>query len=198
MIIEIIMAAMGIYVLVSGIRGHGRLYTTQHIKEGCEEKSMKGQKIIYLVLGTSMLTNALASILQMLLYTAETADGTVTYVPTGRMTESLAWLKAEMLNAVAFTFMAISILTIIALFIFLRKVMDKPEKKKQARETPKAAPGTVLPSSAFEFEDAIEGDHWVNPARLAKEKRQAKAAAAAADAEARETEARGGDAAGEE
>ena len=63
MIIEIIMAAMGIYVLVSGIRGHGRLYTTQHIKEGCEEKSMKGQKIIYLVLGTSMLTNALASIL---------------------------------------------------------------------------------------------------------------------------------------
>ncbi len=198
MIIEIIMAAMGVYVLVSGFRGRGRLYTTQHIKKGCEEKSLKGQKIIYLVLGTSMLTNALASILQMLLYTAETADGTVTYVPTERMTEGLSWLRAEMLNAVAFTFMAISILTIIALFVFLRKVMDKPEKKKQAQDAPKAAPGSVLPSSAFDFDDAIEGDHWVNPAKLAKEKRQEKAAAAAAVTEAREAEDRSGSDAGEE
>ena len=82
--------------------------------------------------------------------------------------------------------MAISILAIIALFVFLRKVMDRPEKKKKEAASAKAPRGSMFPAGAFEFDDAIEGDHWVNPGKLAKEKKQAKAESAAKPAEPEE------------
>lgn len=159
---DLFLAGIGVYALIAGIKGSGRLYTNQNVKEGCEEKIMKGQRILYIIVGASMMLNGLSSILLSLLYDREVAETAYVFTPKQDL-GSFAFLTPELLSILTFVFMGISLVAITVLFVFLRKMTVKaaPAKKGQGGAAGQAQPQSIFPSAAFNFDDdkkAEDGD----------------------------------------
>jgi len=68
MLFTIMLGAIAIYVLYSAIRGKGRLFQADAIKEKFKDKYVKILRIIYLALGICMLLNTAASALNSILF----------------------------------------------------------------------------------------------------------------------------------
>ncbi|MCL2696219.1 MAG: hypothetical protein FWE69_07840 [Clostridiales bacterium] len=68
LLFTVALGAIALYVLVSAIRGKGRLFQADSIKEKYKDKYVKVLRIIYLVLGLFMVFNSAASGLNNILY----------------------------------------------------------------------------------------------------------------------------------
>ena len=65
---DVLMLGIGVYVLIGGIRGKGRLYSTGNVKKGMEEKYQKTMRLIYTILGVLMTLNGAVSCLSSYFY----------------------------------------------------------------------------------------------------------------------------------
>lgn len=153
-IFDVFLAGIGLYALISGIIGHGRLFTTQNIKEGCEKKIMVGQRVLYIIVGLSMVLNGLMSILLGALYDRSVVDNAYVFVPKSDL-GSWSFLTPQLLSVMTFVFMGISLVSIIVLVVLLRKmtVRASAQKSGDGKAGDPAAQQHFMPSAAFEFED---------------------------------------------
>ena len=161
---DYILLAMGLYVLVAGIRGKGRLYNMENIKEGMEEKFFQIMRKIYIILGAVMTLNGLLSVLKYAIYSyqevipaTETMTAGYDWVLKEGM-ESWSFLSITFLNVMTYVCMGLSIAIIIAMIVVTRKMTDKDAaaKRAQANQSSQAAArqaGHTLPVSAFDFDD---------------------------------------------
>lgn len=159
-IFDLFLFAIGVYVLVSGIRGKGRLFTTQNVKEGCEEKIMKGQKIYYIIVGIGMMLNGLSSLLISFLYDRTAGETAYIYTPKVEL-GSFSFLTPEFLSMMMFIFMLVSLVAIVGLIIFLRKMTNRVKRGGASSATTadgKPAVQHILPTSAFEFDEEEKKD----------------------------------------
>ena len=161
---DYILLAMGIYVLVSGIRGKGRLFTAENIKEGMEEKFMKTMRILYIVLGVVMTINGGVSLIKynFYIFTPATETTAAVWTPTANL-GAFSFLTVPVLNVLTYVCMGLCLLCIVSRLVAIRKMTDKnaPARKAAAENPTQQAQaarqaGHVLPVSAFEFDEPTE------------------------------------------
>lgn len=164
---DYIMLGMGLYVLVAGIRGKGRLYQVENIKEGMVEKFISIMRRLYIAIGSVMTINGLLSIARYSLFTlvevtpaTDTAAAVYDWVPKA---ESGFWsfLTIPVIQVLTYICTALSIGGIIVLIVITRKMTDKEAAAKQAAaaragSAPANQAGHILPVSAFDFDDEPE------------------------------------------
>jgi len=150
---DLLLLAMGVYVLFSGITGKGKMYENENLKEGVEAQFKKTMRIVFSVLGVLMLLNGIFPLLSGLLYTAEvSADGaSVEYIANFDLSD-WSWVTYELLNTLSIVFFALTIAGIVGMFIVMNKFIDKDASKKRAANDPRRS-GQAMPNSAFDFED---------------------------------------------
>lgn len=68
LLFPILLLAMGIYVLVSAIKGEGRLFSMENFKDDSKDKAKKIMRALYFALAAVMLIMALVNGLQTVLY----------------------------------------------------------------------------------------------------------------------------------
>lgn len=157
---DYILLGMGIYVLVSGISGKGRLFTAENIKEGMEEKFHKTMQILYIVLGAVMTLNGGVSLIKYNFYTMvpATATSPLTWEPKGDL-GAFSFLTIPVLNVLTYVCMGICLACIVYMIVAIRKMTDKNAPQKKAASNPAAAAqanrqaGHILPVSAFDFDE---------------------------------------------
>ena len=166
---DYILLAMGLYVLISGIRGKGRLYTAENIKEGMEEKFHKTMQVLYIILGAVMTVNGVVSILKYTFYefkevvaATETATAVYEWVPTKDL-GAFRFLTVPVLNVLTFVCMGLCLACIIYMIVAIRKMTDKNAPKKQqagqsgaGQSQASRQAGHILPVSAFDFDEPEE------------------------------------------
>ncbi len=169
-LMDYLLLAIGVYVLISGIRGKGRLFTMEHIKEGMEEKLQKTLRALYIPMGILMLFNGGSSLLKNYFYEQIGTDAATEALPAG------SWVLQEGKNLGSFTFLtpkAFNIFTyvcmglvlagVVVLIVVMRKMTDKEAQKAAAAGGGSAAAdprqtGHSLPVSAFEFDEPEQAD----------------------------------------
>ncbi len=161
---DYILLGMGLYVLVSGIRGKGRLFTAENLKEGMEEKFMKIMRVLYIILGAVMTLNGGVSLVKYNFYTfvPATAESAATWTPSGDL-GAFSFLTIPVLNVLTYVCMGVCLACIVYMIIVIRKMTDRNAPRKQesaqggAAQTQAARQeGHVLPVSAFEFDEPEE------------------------------------------
>ncbi len=161
---DYILLAMGVYVLVAGIRGKGRLYNMENIKEGMEEQFFQIMRKIYIILGAVMTLNGVFSVLRYIIYSYEEVIPATETMTAGfdwvikEGMESWSFLSIPLLNVMTYVCMGLSIAIIIAMIVVTRKMTDKDAaaKRAQANQNSQAASkqaGHTLPVSAFDFDE---------------------------------------------
>lgn len=158
---DMLLLAMGVYVLVAGITGKGKMYTADNIKKGMEEKFKKTLRILFLCLGIFMILNSVSSLLMGMLYTSqvvqeatETTAAVYEVVPAVEL-GGWSFLTPELLTTLMYVFMGVTIALVVALIFIIRKFVDKNAPRQRQGNDPRQA-GHVLPVDAFEFDDASE------------------------------------------
>lgn len=160
---DLLMVCFGVYVLYAGITGKGRMYIVENIKEGMEEKLKKLMRKLYIALGIVMIINAGATLVKNTFYAyeevtpaTETAQAVYEWVSKKDL-GAFSFLTVKALDVISYVFLGISLVAIVLLFVFIRKMTDKnaPRKAPDPAKGPEGArqAGHVLPVSAFEFED---------------------------------------------
>lgn len=167
----VILLGMGVYVLIAGITGKGRLYAVDNVKEGMEEKFQKTMRAIYLALGISMTLNGVVSALMEILYTTQVVQEATDSTP--QVTEIVArydlgffsFLTPMVLTILTYVCMAVVIGLIVLMIVKLRKMTDRNARRSSSNGQPDRQAGHILPVDAFDFDepsddvhDAPEGD----------------------------------------
>ena len=166
-IMDYLLLIIGAYVLFNGIRGKGKLFTAENIKEGYEEKFKKTLRSIYLPMGVVMLINGGMSLLRNYLYEqGEVAAATETMpavfdwvLKEGRDLGGFTFLTPKFFNIFAYVFMGLVVAGVITLIFVMRKMTDRNPPPKANPNDPDAQKrtdrqaGHSLPVSAFEFDD---------------------------------------------
>lgn len=160
---DYVLLAMGVYVLVAGIRGKGRLFAFENIKEGMEERFSKIMRRIYIVLGAVMTLNGLISVAKYSFYSYEEVIPATETMTAGydwvlkRDLGPLSFLTMPVINVLTYVCTGLSIAGLVTLIIVTRKMTDKTAAGKRAQQTQSAAAakqaGHTLPVSAFDFEE---------------------------------------------
>lgn len=159
---DFIIIALGVYVLVAGIRGKGRLYGTGKVKEGKEKLLHKTMRIIYCVIGVTMLLNGASSMLTNRLYEAvivqeatENSQAIYEIVSRVELPAQWAFLTPGFLNAFTLGCMVVAVCAIVVLVITTKKftVKGAPAETQNASGASPRPSGHILPTSAFEFDD---------------------------------------------
>lgn len=162
---DYMMLAIGVYVLVAGIRGKGRLYSVDNIKEGMEEAFMRIMRKLYIALGIIMTFSGVISILKYVFYAYEEV------IPaTETMTAGFDWvlkpgmdlgvfrfLTIPVINIITYVCSGLSIVGIVIMIIATRKMTDKNAAARRAEQSRTEADrrqvGHTLPVSAFDFDE---------------------------------------------
>lgn len=158
---DLLLLAMGAYVLFAGITGKGKLYATENIKKGMEEAFRKTMRKIYLTLGIVMVLNSVFSLLMTQLYTTQlteatdTAAATVEYVPKVADMGFWSFLTPTVLLTLTYVCMGLIVALIVLMVIKLRKFTDRTAPRSSAAQQGRQA-GHVLPVDAFEFDEPEE------------------------------------------
>lgn len=166
-LMDYFLLAIGVYVLINGIRGKGRLFAVENIKEGYEEKFKKTMRAIYLPMGILMIINGGFSLLKAYLYeyaevTAATETTAAVYewaLKDGRSLGAFTFLTPEFFNILTYVFMGLVVAGVVVLIVLMRKMTDRNAPQKASSDDPDAQKraerqaGHVLPVSAFEFDD---------------------------------------------
>lgn len=158
---DLLLLAMGAYVLFAGITGKGRLYATENVKKGMEEAFRKTMRKIYLALGIVMVLNSVFSLLMTQLYTTQlteatdTAAATVEYVPKVADMGFWRFLTPTVLLTLTYVCMGLIVALIVLMVIKLRKFTDRTAPRSSATQQGRQA-GHVLPVDAFEFDEPEE------------------------------------------
>ena len=148
---DLLLIIMSFYVLISGIRGKGKLYQVDIVKEGKEELFYKTVRKIYIALGIAMVINSLSSLLLTELYTYDDAyQLTVPLYDLG----DWAFLTPKLIKGISMAALIVMIALLVVLGIFMSKVTDRnaPPKKKEGAPRNGTKEPVFFPSSAFEFE----------------------------------------------
>ena len=166
MFFNIIIAAGAAYLIISGIRGKGKLFEIQNAKEGCREKLVKWLRILYIIVGIAMLFNTLGSIVSTYAYEyVETQAATETTQAVYELQQkadlgSFSFLTYNVLRIVSLTAFGISIAALVAVFILFNKMTDRNAPKKAANQGGKeqaqgyqTKTGEFMPASAFDFDE---------------------------------------------
>lgn len=151
-IFDLFLAGIGLYAVICGILGRGKLLQVDNVKEGCEEKLMRGQRIMYAVVGTFMFLNAVMSVLLSVLYERVAVENIYEFQPKFDL-GAWSFLTPKFLTTMTFVFMFISLAVIVALIVFLKKMTNKPEKQKKGEKGAKPAQQSAFPDAAFDFGD---------------------------------------------
>ena len=159
-IMDYLLLIIGAYVLFNGIRGKGKLFTAENIKEGYEEKFKKTLRAIYLPMGVLMVINGGMSLLRSYLYEPGEVAGEVDWVlKEGRELGGFTFLTPKFFNVIAFVFMGLIVASVVVLIFVMRKMIDRNPPPKANANDPDAQKraerqtGHSLPVSAFEFDD---------------------------------------------
>ena len=154
LLFDLVLMAMAVYILIGGISGKGKLLKADNIKEGKEEEFKKYSRILYIVLGCTMLLHSLSTTVQNLLYVYDPeAQDFVAASPTGLASV----FSYQFLRVISITFFALTIAALVVLIILMRKYTD-PEKAKQQGRAPvnERQKGHILPVDAFDFDEEEE------------------------------------------
>ena len=151
MLFDLILIAMAVYILVGGISGKGKLLKADNIKEGKEEEFKKISRIIYLVLGCTMLLHSLSTLVQNYLYVYDPDTQTFVASSSSGLANALSY---GFLRVISIVFFALTIAVLVVLIILMRKYTD-PEKVKQqgGAAQNERQKGHILPVDAFEFDE---------------------------------------------
>ncbi|MDO4572266.1 MAG: hypothetical protein Q4C13_02770 [Clostridia bacterium] len=168
LLMDYILLAIGVYVLINAIRGKGKLFAVENIKEEYAEKFPKVLRAIYLPMGILMLLNGGVSLLKSYLYeqvipeeaTESTAAVYGWALKEGRSLGGFEFLTPGFFNIATYICMGLVVAAVVVLIVFMRRMTDKnapaaganasdPESQKRAERQA----GHVLPVSAFEFDD---------------------------------------------
>lgn len=166
-LMDYLLLAIGAYVLINGIRGKGKLFAVENIKEGYEQKFKKTMRAIYLPLGIVMVINGAFSLFRTYLYEqvelqAATETAAAVYgwgLKEGRSLGSFTFLTPEFFNVLNYVFMGLVIAGVVVLVVVMRKMTDRNAPQKASSDDPEAQKraerqaGHALPVSAFEFDD---------------------------------------------
>lgn len=155
---DLLLLAMGGYVLFAGITGKGKLYAADNVKEGMEEKFQKTMRTIYLCLGGAMMLNSVLSLLTSTLYTSkviteatDTAQAVYEIVPAFEL-GFWSFLTPELLTILLYVCMAAIVALIVLMILKLRKFTDKTKRASAPAQSSRQA-GHVLPVDAFDFDE---------------------------------------------
>ena len=178
---DYIMLAMGVYVLIGGIRGKGRLYTVENIKEELVEQFVKTMRKLYIALGAVMTLNGLVSVAKSMLYDyveVSPATGATTaaydYVPKQDL-GAFSFLTIPVINIIMYVCTGLAIAGIVVMIIITRKMTDKDAAAKRAAQQAESAAanpqaGHTLPVAAFDFsEDETVSASDAEPNQTAEE-----------------------------
>ncbi len=153
---DLFLGTMGVYAVIGGIRGKGRLFSTRNVKEAYAGTFMKWQRILYVVLGVFMVLNSGFALLLSNLYESTAVDKAWQYTPKVDLGQ-WSFLTGELLNKLSFAFMLLSLLTIAGLVVLIQKCTDRKAAKENAEKDASGggAPrdGARMPSAAFDFPD---------------------------------------------
>lgn len=161
---DYLLLAMGVYVLVAGIRGKGRLYNVENIKEGMEEQFIQTMRKLYIALGVVMTFNGLISLVKYVFYSyqevipaTETMTAGYDWVPL-RDLGPFSFLTIPVINILTYVCTGLAIVGIVVMIIVTRKMTDKEAAARRAEQYKNSADaakqaGHILPVSAFDFED---------------------------------------------
>lgn len=160
---DLILLALAIYVLYSGIRGKGRLYNLENIKEGMEKPFIRLSRRIYILLGVGMLINSGSSMLRAYLYSyqevtaaTDTTAAVYDWVPKVELGQ-FSFLSPKLLGAISYVALGATIVLVVLLIILMRKYIDKNAQQKASSAAEQAQrnrqAGHTLPVSAFEFDE---------------------------------------------
>lgn len=162
---DIFLLAIAFYVILAGIRGKGRLFQVDNIKEGMEEEFRSVSRKLYVWLGIAMLINSAASLGRGLLYTSlevsaatETQAAVYEWAPRYDL-GAFSFLTVKVFDWITYIALGATIALLVVLIIKTRKYTDKEAAKAKAAagaQTSRPA-GHVLPVSAFEFDDLETG-----------------------------------------
>lgn len=169
-LMDYLLLAIGVYVLIGGIRGKGRLFTMEFLKEGYEEKFKKTLRAIYIPLGIVMLINGSLSIVKGLLYEPvelpASANGAAAYgwaLKEGKDLGAFSFVTPEFFTVLTYVCMGIVVAFVVLLVVMMRRMTDKEAQKKAsgaggpgARARDPRQGGHILPVSAFDFDEPEE------------------------------------------
>lgn len=159
MLFSLVLLAIGVYVLVSGIAGKGKLFAVENLKEGYEEKYKKAMRIFFIPIGALMVVNGVASVGKSLLYeVAQSATGEITYTIKAGY-EAFSALTPKLFDIVNYVCMGLVIVGVVGWMFVTRKMTDRTAARAAAAN-PAAdrQAGHILPVSAFEFDEEPEAD----------------------------------------
>jgi len=167
-IFDIMVLGIGVYVIVSAIRGKGRLFVAAGVKEEYKEKFPKLLRKLYAVIGAFMLLNGIASIASGMLYeykeiapATDAAAAQYELVPRVALGE-FSFLTPQFFSIVTFVCLGVSIAMIVLLMVFTRRMTDKTAAAKEQAEKAGAQqsrqPGRSMPDSAFDFSEEQRAD----------------------------------------
>lgn len=154
-ILDVIIAALGVYLLVSGIRGKGKFYQVQQVKEENRAEYVKAAKKNFIIIGVALIVDGVMSALKEVLYESS-ADGM----------EQVAKTSIQ----IPYTVFEITVLAVLAVLIITVIRMNKLTKKyvvpnmgNGEGQTGSGKPQTnhVLPVSAFEFDEEKEEEEEI-------------------------------------
>ncbi len=159
---DLLLIAMGAYVLFAGITGKGKLYSVNNLKEGMEVPFKKTMRVLFIVIGISMLCNSLSAVCKNLLYdysivsgSTEANDAVYDFVLKEGM-EQWSWATPKLFDILVYVFMGLSIVTIVLMVVAIRKMTDKnapAQATQQANAQAARQVGHTLPVDAFDFDN---------------------------------------------
>ena len=167
---DLIMLAMGAYVLYAAITGRGRLYAVENLKKDKADEFKKVMRRLYAVLGAVMMLNAAASLVKNGFYemyevTPATEAARAVYAWKAREGMSLgafSFLTTTVLDVLAYVFLGLSMAVIVGMIVYIRKVTEKrapgqaQSGEQQKGASPFKQPAPRMPSSAFNYSAPAE------------------------------------------
>ena len=170
---DLIMLAMGVYVLYSAVTGKGRLYAAENIRKEKKDDFLKTMRKLYAVLGVMMVLNAACSMVKNRLYelkevVAATETAAAQYEWTlidGVNLGQFAFVTPTLLDVLTYVFLGLSLAVIIVMIVYLRKVSYKRGEAPQDEQNGEGGqqqqqrgsffggqqPRPAMPSSAFHY-----------------------------------------------
>lgn len=121
---DIVIAAIGLYLIVSAILGKGRLFDQSFVREGMEKKHKTIVRVTALVVGLLMLATAAIA----------------------------AFDAYDKLRIVKIVLFGVMIVLFIVSAVLMSKCMDR-DKRREAQEGRYGAAGKHSPDAAFDFDD---------------------------------------------
>ena len=149
------MGLIGVYVLIAGIVGKGRLFR-HHAKKDMEKKLKKLLRICYIVLGIFLILNSGSALMKRYFYAVvENESGYEWVLKDGMSLGAFSFLTPRALDIINYLTTFVNLGTIGVLVVMLRKwgASVAPVQNKDPRQQ-----GHVLPVSAFEFDEEQESD----------------------------------------